>query len=196
MFSKKNKDRIYIAIFLIIVLCGVIYKVFMNGSIGGFKRSSAEILTETSLSVTETASEQNVFVYICGAVNEPGVYELSRGSILNDAVILAGGLTEDAARDDIDLVMIIDSNISVKIPKEGEEMINITSEKKEDSGLININTASRDELKTLPGIGDSTADAIIEYRSENVFTDKEDIKNVPGIGDSKYEKVKDMICVN
>ena len=61
--------------------------------------------------------------------------------------------------------------------------------------IVNINTASADDLKTLPGIGDVTAQAIVDYRKKNPFKTVEDIKNVTGIGDSKYNRIKDYICV-
>ena len=63
------------------------------------------------------------------------------------------------------------------------------------SNLVNINTASKDELMTLPGIGEATAESIIAYRSVNLFNSKEDLKNVSGIGDAKYSKVEEYICV-
>ncbi len=198
MFSSKNKDKIYIVIFIITVAAGIIYKVFFKGDMSFLSKS--EVTIETGVSEVETASESEtgtIFVYICGEVNAPGVYEIKRGSILNDVVEMAGGLTSEAAREDIDLVMILNSNITVKIPKEGDELVTISSENvNEDSGLVNINTADKEMLKTLPGIGDVMADSIIEYRQDNVFEEKEDLMNVKGIGQSKYDKVKDLICVN
>lgn len=198
MFSSKNKDKIYIVIFIITVAAGIIYKVFFKGDMSFLSKS--EVTIETGVSEIETSSETEtgtIFVYICGEVNAPGVYEIKRGSILNDAVEMAGGLTSEAAREDIDLVMILNSNITVKIPKEGDELVTISSENvNEDSGLVNINTADKEMLKTLPGIGDVMADSIIEYRQDNVFEEKEDLMNVKGIGQSKYDKVKDLICVN
>lgn len=198
MFSSKNKDKIYIVIFIITVAAGIIYKVFFKGDMSFLSKS--EVTIETGVSEVETASESEtgtIFVYICGEVNAPGVYEIKRGSILNDVVEMAGGLTSEAAREDIDLVMILNSNITVKIPKEGDELVTISSENvNEDSGLVNINTADKEMLKTLPGIGDVMADSIIEYRQDNAFEEKEDLMNVKGIGQSKYDKVKDLICVN
>lgn len=198
MFSSKNKDKIYIVIFIITVAAGIIYKVFFKGDMSFLSKS--EVTIETGMSEIETTTETEsgtIFVYICGEVNAPGVYEIKRGSILNDAVEMAGGLTPEAAREDIDLVMILNSNITVKIPKEGDELVTISSESvNEDSGLVNINTADKEMLKTLPGIGDVMADSIIEYRQDNVFEEKEDLMNVKGIGQSKYDKVKDLICVN
>ncbi|MCR5803624.1 MAG: helix-hairpin-helix domain-containing protein [Clostridia bacterium] len=199
MFSSKNKDKIYIVIFIITVAAGIVYKIFFKGEMSFFSKN--EVTIETGESIVESASETEegtIYVYICGEVNAPGVYEIERGCILNDVVKMADGLTSEAAKEDIDLVMILNSNITIKIPKEGEVLVTISSESgtEAESGLININTADKEMLKTLPGIGDVMADSIIEYRQDNVFEEKEDLMNVKGIGQSKYDKVKDLICVN
>ncbi len=197
MFSKRKKEKIYPIIFILTVICAVVYKIFLSGRLEAMK--SDEIVIETSeTTVTEVSS--NIYVYVCGEVNCPGVYEIERGSILNDAVELAGGLTDNAAAEDIDLVMVLNENISVKIPSYDDidtSVITIGNDPDEDkSGLININTADRQTLMTLPGIGESTADAIIDYRSSHVFEKEEDLMNVQGIGESKFNKVRSMICVD
>ena len=197
MFSKRKKEKIYPIIFILTVICAVVYKIFLSGRLEVMK--SDEIVIETSeTTVTEVSS--NIYVYVCGEVNCPGVYEIERGSILNDAVELAGGLTDNAAAEDIDLVMVLNENISVKIPSYDDidtSVITIGNDPEEDkSGLININTADRQTLMTLPGIGESTADAIIDYRSSHVFEKEEDLMNVQGIGESKFNKVRSMICVD
>lgn len=197
MFSKRKKEKIYPIIFILTVICAVVYKIFLSGRLEAMK--SDEIVIETSeTTVTEVSS--NIYVYVCGEVNCPGVYEIERGSILNDAVELAGGLTDNAAAEDIDLVMVLNENISVKIPSYDDidtSVITIGNDPEEDkSGLININTADRQTLMTLPGIGESTADAIIDYRSSHVFEKEEDLMNVQGIGESKFNKVRSMICVD
>lgn len=199
MFSSKNKDKIYIVIFIITVAAGIVYKIFFRGEMSLLSRDKVTI--ETVESSVETALEtetETIYVYICGEVNNPGVYEIKRGCILNDAVEMAGGLTSEAAKEDIDLVMILNNNITVKIPKEGDELVTISSESGSEvnSCLVNINTADKELLKTLPGIGDVMAESIIEYRQDNFFEEKEDLMNVKGIGQSKYDKVKDLICVN
>ena len=198
MFSGKNKDKIYIVIFIIIVVAGVIYKIILKGELPGGNKENIVIGTGNEVQESSESEDGTIYVYICGAVNSPGVYEIDRGSILYDAVELAGGLSPDAAREEIDLVMELNENISVKIPKVGEDVKLITdvTEGKVGNGLVNINSADKELLKTLPGIGDMTADAIIEYRGNNVFEEKEDLMNVKGIGQSKYNKVKDLICVN
>ena len=110
MFSKRKKEKIYPIIFILTVICAVVYKIFLSGRLEAM--NSDEIVIETpETTVTEVSS--NIYVYVCGEVNCPGVYEIERGSILNDAVELAGGLTDNAAAEDIDLVMGLNENISV-----------------------------------------------------------------------------------
>lgn len=195
MFSSKNKNKVYILIFVIVIIVSIVYKVLMNGVLPDIGHKAPVIETsEVTTEPAETMSE-TIFVYICGEVNEPGVYEIKRGSILNEAVILAGGFTDDAAKEDVDLVRTLDENVTIKIPAIGEVVETIGETEQEDDGLIDINSASIEELKTLPGIGDSMARAIVNYRNENVFEKKEDIMEVSGIGEAKYNKIKDLICV-
>ena len=198
MFSKRKKEKLYPIIFILTILCAVGYKVFFSGRLN---KTSDDVIISTSEAKESIESEETenstIYVYICGEVNEPGVYEISRGSILYDAVIMAGGLTDDAAAEDIDLVMTLDNNISIKIPAIGEEVEPITAITSEtDSGLININTADKATLMTLPGVGETTADSIISYRTSKFFETKEDLMNVPGIGEGKYDKLKNLICVD
>lgn len=222
MGKKKQKIKaiVYPVAFFLLVAVSLVYKYILNHQASGMviRKDETQISEETSESITTTEeSSMTCQVYICGAVNEPGVFEMECGSILNDAVILAGGLTEDAPSERINLVYELNENISVYIPTREElesgsyddPLIIRTSDsdyiwgdegpaqedQQEQPGLININTASKEQLMTLPGIGESTADAIIAYREETPFTSTEDIMNVSGIGESKYNRIKDLICV-
>ena len=165
-------------------------------------------------------SGDTVFVDIKGAVNNPGVYELDTGSRVIDAIILAGDLREDAdtsiinlskeLKDGMFIIVYTKEEISTykdkiipskTIIKEIENKIicpdtsndSCISDNDKQAGLININTASIEELTTLPGIGESKAKKIIEYREETPFETIEDIKNVSGIGDSAFDKIKNNI---
>ena len=169
---------------------------------------------DTVVSSSETV--QFISVYICGEVRNPGIYDAPKGVMLNDIIEDAGGLTENASVNNINLVYQITGNMSIYIPSEEEMSQGFTGgdiirqdgvyvwgssqEGASDTGgggtlMVNINTASLDELKSLPGIGEVTAQAIIDYRKDNPFGSIEDIKNVTGIGDSKFNRIKDYICV-
>ena len=113
---------------------------------------------------------------------------------------MAGGLTEYADADHVNRASFVEDGQKIVIPVKGSEYANDIASESEfpagaENGLININTASADELKTLTGIGDVTAEKIIEYRSSTVFKSKEDIMSVNGIGSKIYEKIKDRITV-
>ncbi|MCQ2528923.1 MAG: helix-hairpin-helix domain-containing protein [Saccharofermentans sp.] len=169
-----------------------------------------EVIFETS-ATTLASANTTVYVYMCGAVNSPGVYEVDRGVLLNDAIILAGGLRQDAASDHLNLVMTINENLSVYIPTNEEVMEDlyhsevivhdsVSSESPASSEVgsdkVNINTASRAELMTVPGIGEVTADAIVSYRdSHGSFKSVDELMNVDGIGQGKFNKFKEYFCI-
>ena len=167
-----------------------------------------------SSSDSSTDQVTTVQVYICGAVNSPGVYSVVKGTILNDAVAKAGGFAKDAAVTSMNLVYEIHSNMSFYIPTvrevqngnaqdagviRGKDNFIWGSEgdasQSKTSGKVNINKADMAALQTLPGIGEATARTIIEYRSKTPFKKPEDLKKVSGIGDAKYERVKAFISV-
>lgn len=148
--------------------------------------------------------EKMIYVDVSGEVNEPGLYALIEGSRVNDAIIIAGGVTNEADLTEVNLAYILTDAMKVTIPKKVKEVkkikpivsknINIVSEDTVLNGKVNINTATKEQLKTLSGIGDSTADKIIKYREENGnFFNVEDIKKVSGIGESKYNKIAEKI---
>lgn len=152
--------------------------------------------------VAGAAAEQSVgeapsviSVFVCGAVTRPGVVELPEGSRVNDALEAAGGFAEDASREQVNLAAKVSDGERIFFPT-CEEAASMTEEKGGD-GLININTASAEELCTLPGIGASRAADIIRYRErEGAFVTCEDIMKVTGIKNSVYDKIKDRIKVN
>ncbi len=152
--------------------------------------------------------DKSIFVYVCGAVNSPGVYELEEDSRVTDAVEAAGGFSEDADRDYVNLAALLADGIRLKIPTSEETSMQDLSELESfdkpgvDAGtggsdnLININSASVSELTALPGIGQSTAEKIIKYRDEHGrFKSKEDIMNVSGIKDKLFSRICDQITV-
>lgn len=159
-------------------------------------------------------------VDIKGAVKKPGVYEVTYGMNVNDVIKQAGGLKKSATTKNINLSkkledeMVIVVSTKDSLNKTSSSIIKndalITNEKKSEisinsdiessfnelnNNLININSATINELLTINGIGESKAEAIISYRSKNKFNSIEDIKNVSGIGESLFEKIKDKITV-
>lgn len=143
-----------------------------------------------------------IWVHICGAVNNPGVYELPEGSRIYEIVDAAGGFSEDACKDYVNLAQTVSDESRIIIPTaeevdKGDFFLSDTDVKKsEDKELVNINTADVKELCTLPGIGESRAEAIINYRNKNGgFDTIEKIMEVEGIKSGMYSKIQDKICV-
>jgi len=157
--------------------------------------SGLEESTSETVGMDASADKAQIVVYLCGAVCKPGVYTLAEGSRIHDAVALAGGFTEDAAQNHVNLAAKLSDADMIYIPTEKEMQQESTARQKGEN-LININTADVRELCSLPGIGESKAGDIITYREKNgPFQKKEDIMKVSGIKSSLYEKVESMISV-
>lgn len=134
-------------------------------------------------------------VYVCGAVEAPGVVTLPEGSRAEDALLAAGGFAETAWRDYVNLAERVSDGQKLYFPTL-EEADSLAVEQTSGSGLININTADVAALCTLPGIGESRARDIIAYREANgAFESCEDIMKVSGIKNSVYSKISDRITV-
>ncbi|WP_236914677.1 helix-hairpin-helix domain-containing protein [Clostridium sp. Cult2] len=139
---------------------------------------------------------QYIMVHISGEVYNPGIIELKLGSRVIDAVNLAGGLKKDADSDRINLARKLSDEEKIHIPKIGEEDIPIETTNlnhTDNKGKININNCTKEELMSLPGIGEVLAGKILEYREQHLFKTIEDIMNVSGIGDKKFDSIKELI---
>lgn len=162
--------------------------------------------SEDSEKIKNTADEveedTDCYVYVCGAVKNPGVYSLSPGSRIYQAISLAGGLREDASEDSINQAEEVADGQMIKILTVEEAQTSVAQTDagegtKEEDGRVNLNTASADELMTLPGIGESKAMSILSYREERGgFGSIEELKNITGIKEGVYSKIKDYITVN
>lgn len=150
---------------------------------------------DKAIGSTETAEYAEICVYVVGEVVNPGVYMLKSDARICDAIDAAGGFTEYAARDYLNLASkMCDGD---KIVVYSLEQIQHNEAMSEQSTLVNINTASADKLMTLPGIGKSRANDIIKYREKNGrFETIEDIMKVSGIKESAFSKIEDLITVN
>jgi competence protein ComEA len=160
---------------------------------------STPIPTPTPL---PTPTPAPIRVHVSGAVRQPAVYELTPGSIVQDAVDAAGGPASDADLDCINLALELRDQQQVYVPRQGETgpPPPVSGGDPEGGGstepLININTAITAELETLPRIGPTMAQRIVEYREANgPFAAIEEIQNVPGIGPATFEGLKDRITV-
>lgn len=151
-----------------------------------------------------TDSQENmIYVFICGAVTEPGVYQIAEGSRLFELVDVAGGMLESADSMSQNLARVVQDGEQIQIltKEEAEELRKntvavITSNMDYKNGLVNINTATVQELTTLTGIGESRALAIIAYREKNgLFQSIDGIKKVAGIKEGLFERIKNQITI-
>lgn len=202
-FTKKEQ-----IIILIIVLLGTSFigiKYFVSNILVGKDQplelvNSGIISQEPILTLDYIEEDTMIMVHISGQVYYPGVIELKAGSRVKDAVDAAGGLKKDSDTDRINLAKKLEDEEKIYVPEKGEEIdIEISQASNNlsstSSSQINVNTCTKDQLISLPGIGEVTAAKIIEYRSNNKFNTIEDLMNVSGIGIKKFEGLKDLIIV-
>ena len=148
----------------------------------------------------ETAEPGSIWVYVCGAVYCPGVYELPEGSRVYEALAAAGGLTEEAEERSLNQASLLTDGQQILVYTE-EEIQNMggaagTAGDASGSGRVNLNTAGMEELMTLSGIGESRAQAILMYREQyGPFTSIEEIMNIDGIKEKSFAKIKEYIEV-
>lgn len=149
-----------------------------------------------------TKGTKMIVVEIKGEVANPDVYEISEGSIIRDLITKAGGLTNEANIDKINRADKLRDNQLIVIPNKNElsnanTNINVSKEgNTAEDGIININTASLEELQKINGVGEVKAKSIINYREKNGgFKSIDEMKNIEGIGDKTFEKMKDQITI-
>ena len=167
----------------------------------------------TATPLLPTSTPEPLSIYVNGAVNQPGVYELPFGSRLTDAVAVAGGFSAEAASDLVNLAAPLHDGVQVFVPGVGDsaevatqlllQHTQVTTADPSSSGTgtlngkVNLNTATRAELDMLPGVGEATAQKIVTYREDNGrFKMIDDIMNVPGIGEAKFEQMRELIEVD
>ncbi len=142
-------------------------------------------------------------VYLVGAIQNPGIYQVERGSYLYELVAQAGGLLANAAREEINLALAITGNCHIRIPTQAELAENPASnevlvhEISPDQQKVDVNSATLAELDQLPGIGPATAKAIIDFRTRNgPFKSPEDLMQVSGIKQSRLDAIRDLIRIS
>ncbi len=169
-----------------------------------FQIAHEQTVAPESLSASGDAQEEAavpvIAIHVSGAVLNPGVYELPEGSRANDAIEAAGGASEDAVPDALNLARVLSDGEQIIVPtveeQERLEEAAVAGQTLDAGGKVNINTATVEQLDSLPGVGESTAQKIIADREENgPFGSPEDLKRVSGIGDKKYEDLADLITV-
>lgn len=205
--DKKKLGKVVASVFAV-MLCGTLFicNNYQKSDVivtEGFSDSESEkeksAERETEEQAKEPATENKVYIHVCGEVKKPGVYVFDREPRVIEAVRKAGGFTKKADTEGVNLAGSVTDGMQLIISKKskssntkGKE--NTGSEK--SSPKVNINQASKEELMTLSGIGESKASQIISYReSHGAFQKMEDIMNISGIKNGVFDKIKDFITV-
>ena len=215
-----NKKGILVFILILLVIGGSIFTFFITTP-----KNKVEAEIDDEITIVKDNKEKKEEIKTCyfdikGKIKKEGVYQIECDKRVIDAIKLAGGITKDADTSMLNLSKKIVDSMVIKIYSKSEvknylKTIETDTKKQElcqndqikndacienkevttNSNLININTATLEELMTLTGIGESRAKAIIDYRNQTPFKSIEDIKNVSGIGESMYAKIKENITV-
>jgi len=205
---SANEKRLLVVIGVLVLMVGSLFYQKFQDRIPQEELTKISLLDETQDVQEPHASMEEgggkIYVHISGAVARAGLLELKEGDRLVDAIDAAGGAIEGADLNAVNLSQKLTDESRIHIPLQGEEQVeglgimsSTSSAMSEDSqgNKININHGTKEELMTLPGIGDKTADKIIQYRESQSFGAIEDIKEVSGIGEKKFEDIKDKISI-
>lgn len=213
--SKKEKILYLIIIFLLVVFGGAHVKNYYESVVQKsderetnhfvFENTSEIKSVENPLMQENEIETAKIMVHISGAVVNPGIVTLDAGKRVKDVIDIAGGVYDTADLDRVNLAKIVQDEQKIYIPRKGETVFmpstqdplmgttQVVDPVNTSKGRLNINQCTKSELISLPGIGEKTADKILEYRKEHGFSKIEDIMHVKGIGPKKFEKIKDMI---
>lgn len=184
---------------VVLVVAGVGWAAFSSMRAPAFEVHVDDAVAPSSSEPEAVEVKAQVYVYVTGAVANPGVYSLDEGLRVCDAVEAAGGLTEDADASTVNLARVLSDGEHIALPTKAEvetALAQGSAGGAAASSLVNINTADASALETLSGVGSATAQAIISDREQNgPFSTIEDLMRVDGIGEKKFAKLKDSICV-
>jgi len=193
---EKRRVVIYLAAAAVVIAALIGFYLFRQN------QQNQKLLTEADVSASASAVQGTageVVVHVAGAVVSPGVYHLAANARVIDAVEAAGGMTAEADQNSLNLAGTLKDGQKVTVPSQngesGDSGANSASSGTASS-LVNINTADKAALMTLPGIGEVLAQNIIDYREKSGgFSSIEEIKEVNRIGDKLFEQIKDSITV-
>lgn len=200
IYMPMYKKSLCILLLIALISCGgVFYNQFAS-------HEKADEITTTNIAEHMPVNDE-VTVYVSGEVNSPGVITLDNNCRIKDAIIACGDFTPLADKNSINLAQKVTDGMQIKVSALSQNQNDKTADNAilnegtnnkstQNTTMVNINTASKEELDTLPGVGPATADKIIEYRETNgQFNSIEDIKNVRGIGEAKFSKMQSRIQI-
>ncbi|MDY6080085.1 MAG: ComEA family DNA-binding protein [Ezakiella sp.] len=185
-----KKKFIYLAIIFIFSITGCKDN---SEELLRFKMSEDELEQEDTIEEKSEKKDELLIVHVSGSVKRAGVYQLEKDKRIIDAIEKAGGMLEEADSDVLNLAEKIKDGMKIYVPKKGEKPTTSTNLKSQS--YIDLNLAEKEELMTLPGVGEKTADKIIAYREAQPFEKVDDLLKVSGFGKKKMEALKGLIAV-
>ncbi len=206
--NLNRKQKIIIGIAALVVIAGIgIYLFVKNSQYEEFDMNEVLVNAEE-----KEYKEDTIIVHITGEVKEPGIIELPSEARIAEAIEAAGGVTEGADLDEVNLAFVLSDGQKVYIPNKNEKEVsgekvyitvgsgnNIIVQDKVEEGKkqkVNINEAKQEDFEQLPGIGPSIAQRIVEYRDQNgKFTSIDELQEVKGIGEAKFENIKEYVTI-
>ena len=201
LFFRQNVKSIILAfVCSLVLITGGLFYFNQNKTEDYSGVSFSNISNETSNKdeKAENRHDEKIFVDVKGAVKHPGVFETTKDKRIKDLIEEAGGLLDDADTSTLNLSQKVKDQMVIYVLKHGEKPKQISDggSSSSNADVININTANKEQLMKISGVGKTKAEAIISYRDKNGdFKKKEDITKVRGIGKATFEKIKDKIEV-
>ena len=201
LFFRQNVKSIILAFVcsLVLIIGGLFYfNQNKTEDYSGVSFSNISNETNNKDEKAENRHDEKIFVDVKGAVKHPGVFETTKDKRVKDLIEEAGGLLDDADTSTLNLSQKVKDQMVIYVLKHGEKPKQISDggSSSSNADVININTANKEQLMKISGVGKTKAEAIISYRDKNGdFKKKEDITKVHGIGKATFEKIKDKIEV-
>lgn len=201
LFFRQNVKSIILAfVCSLVLIIGALFYFNQNKTedYSGVSFSNISNETNNKDERAENRHDEKIFVDVKGAVKHPGVFETTKDKRVKDLIEEAGGLLDDADTSTLNLSQKVKDQMVIYVLKHGEKPKQISDggSSSSNTDVININTANKEQLMKISGVGKTKAEAIISYREKNGdFKKKEDITKVRGIGKATFEKIKDKIEV-
>jgi competence protein ComEA len=202
--TKREKTGLIIFIIITLLIVSIMYFNKSRGDTTLVIDKNKNLLTNGEVTSDSSKSKSDIKVYISGEIKKPGVYTLNDGDRAEKLIELCGGFTINEETSSLNLAMKLKDEDFIRIPSKlvnnqisNTSTTNTTNALQGASALININTATKEQLMDLPRIGDAMSQRIIDYREKmGAFKDIKDITNVSGIGPKMFENIKDKITVH
>ena len=197
--KRKINILILLIIIAIIVISGIVVKINHQNEV---TIEDFFVESQSNADITTDDSANKIKIHIDGYVKNPGIIEIEDGSRIADAIDQVGGLLPDASLKNVNLAYELKDGEKIYIPSKAEEIenqiqiVSMGDGESTENTKVNINTATIDELQKVSGIGQSTAQKIIDYRNKNgKFKKIEELKEITGIWDKKYDTIKEQVTV-